>query len=199
MYGADGIGGVVNVISKPLTFSSGKKPVTYGTLDLNGFSMNQEGEGNLMLGLGWKNFGIKGSLGYSNSGNITTPDGTLTVQTPDGERVIEGGELFNSATKDLQGTLTAGYNGNFGSITGVFESFNREIQIHEDPEEEADATPNQKINTNHFEVKGRFPINGKLQLETIGSYENHIRKEFESTEDKDENNASLNLDLKNVQ
>ena len=199
VYGADGIGGVVNVISKPLTFSSGKKPVTYGTLDLNGFSMNQEGEGNLMLGLGWKNFGIKGSLGYSNSGNITTPDGTLTVQTPDGERVIEGGELFNSATKDLQGTLTAGYNGNFGSITGVFESFNREIQIHEDPEEEADATPNQKINTNHFEVKGRFPINSKLQLETIGSYENHIRKEFESTEDKDENNASLNLDLKNVQ
>jgi iron complex outermembrane receptor protein len=203
IYGSDGIGGVVNIISKPLTFSSGRKPATYGALELNGFSMNMQGTGHLTMGLGLKNFGIKGSLGYGKSSNVMTPDGTLTIQTPDGERKLQGGELLNSATQEIQGSVTAGYNwntrGDIGSITGIYESFNREIQIHEDPEEEPDATPNQKINTNHFELKGRIPVNNNMHLEPILSYENHIRKEFESADDKDGDNAALNLELQNMQ
>ena len=203
IYGSDGIGGVVNVISKPLTFSSGRKPALYGALELNGFTGNTQGIGHLTMGLGLKNFGIKGSLGYGKSGNITTPDGTLTIQTPDGERVINGGELMNSATQELQGSITAGYNwntkGDIGNITGIFESFNREIEIHEDPEEEPDATPNQKINTNHFELKGRIPVNKNMHIEPVLSYEDHVRKEFESVQDKDNDNAALHLELINMQ
>lgn len=200
VYGSDGIGGVVNVISKPLTFSSGRKPVTYGALELNGFSGNMQGTGHLTIGMGLKDFGIKGSLGYGKSGNIYTPDGMLTVQTPDGERVITGGELLNSGTQELQGSLTAGYNfSNGANVTGIFESFNREIEIHEDQEEEPGATPNQKINTNHYELKGKLTLNKKMYIEPILSYESHVRKEFESTEDKDNDNSALNLKLMNMQ
>lgn len=197
VYGADAIGGVINIISKPLTFSQSQRPVTYGTLDLNGFTVNEEGTGNLMLGMGWRNFSLKGSVGYRKSGNVTTPDGELTVQTPDGERTITGGELFNSGTKELEGTFNMMYKGDFGSISAIYESFNREIQIHEDPDEEPDATPNQKINTNHIELKGAFHLNKVFHLEPIVSFESHVRKEFESAEEKDNDAAELHLDLTN--
>ena len=39
VYGSEGIGGVVNVISKPLQFSNTRKLIFYGDIDLGGFSV----------------------------------------------------------------------------------------------------------------------------------------------------------------
>jgi iron complex outermembrane recepter protein len=198
IYGAEGIGGVVNIVSKPLIFSSNNKPKYYGEVDLGGFSVNNQTTGNLMLGMGLKNLGFKGHFGYRNSANVKTPDGYMLVNTlaPTVKDTIFGGKLSNSANKEYEGGLSFGYSGNFGHINAGYETFNREIQMH-DPE--PDATGNQKLNTNQFEISGDFNLNKKMIFESIISYQDHSRKEFESNEDKENDIAFLNWQLKTFQ
>lgn len=198
MYGADGIGGVINIISKPIQFSSGKKSVSYGNLDLNGFSMNSEGAGNFMLGFGTNNFGIKGFAGYRKGSNIKTPDGELLISTPKEDYLIQGGTLSNSGNKEFEGGARLSYKGAFGIVNAEYQNFNRELQLHENPTEDPYATPNQKLVTNHFEASGNIYFNENIQLEPVLSYETQSRKEFESVEEKNLNNASLNLFLKSL-
>lgn len=199
IYGADGIGGVVNIITKPLQFSNKNKVITYGALDLNGFSMNTERAGNITLGLGTNNFGIKAFGGYRKSNEINTPEGEFTINIPDGQRIIQGGKLFNSRDKEFQSGATLGFKGIYGNISAAYENFNREIQIHEDPLEDPEASPNQKIITNHFELKGNFYLKKDLQLEPVLSYEHQDRKEFESEEAKKNDIEALNLVLRVAQ
>jgi iron complex outermembrane recepter protein len=200
IYGADGIGGVVNVISRPLEFSSKNKPIMYGGVVIGGFSVDKQLFGNLTLGVGFKNFGLKGHLGYRNTEDVTTPEGTFEVNTVeanalDGIKTINGGKLFNSGGREFEGGANLGFNGKFGMINFGFETFDRELQIHEDPEEAPDATPNQKINTNQFSLEGNFNISKKLSLEPVFSYQMQSRKEFESTRDKENNTEALHLKL----
>jgi iron complex outermembrane receptor protein len=198
VYGSEGIGGVVNVISKPLQFSNTGKPLYYGDIDLGGFSVNNQTTSNLMLGMGLKNIGFKGHFGYRNSGNVKTPDGILLVNTlsPNVKDTIIGGTLSNSANKELEGGVSFSVNGDFGYINAGFENFNREIQMH-DPDPL--ATGNQKLNTNQFEISGNINLSKTLQLEPILSYQDHSRREFESIEAKNNDIASLNWQLKTFQ
>ncbi len=196
VYGADGIGGVINVISKPLEFSNKKRPVYYGGFTLGGFSVDKQYFTNGTLGLGTKNFGLKGHFGYRKSENTMTPEGTLTINTPDGTKEIQGGELFNSASKELEGGVNLGLSGNFGMVNLGFELFDRELQIHQDPLEDPEATPNQKVQTKQFSFESNFNISKKFKLEPVLSYQLQTRKEFESIEDKDAGREALHLDLK---
>ncbi len=198
IYGSDGIGGVINIISKPLQFSTANKPVTYGNFDLNGYSMNSEGAGNLMMGIGLKNFGIMGYAGYRKGGNIKTPEGDLVVNTPEGNATITGGELFNSDNVEFEAGTELGYKGKLGIINTKYQNFSRALQLHENPVEDPDATPNQKLVTNHFEASGSFYLNKNLQLDPVLSYETQNRIEYESIEDKDNDLRSLNLFLKSL-
>ncbi|MCX6157716.1 MAG: TonB-dependent receptor [Ignavibacteriae bacterium] len=198
LYGSEGIGGVVNIISKPLQFSGTGKNLIYGDVDLGGFSVNNEGTGNVMLGLGLKNVGFKGHLGYRKSGDVSTPDGTLLVNTlnPLIKDTINGGMLSNSGANEIEGGVSLGYRGSFGYLDAGFETFDREIQMHDaDPL----ATGNQKLNTKQFELSGNFKLSKKYHLETILSYQIHGRKEFETIEDKDLNNPNLNWKLNTFQ
>jgi len=198
VYGSDGIGGVVNIVSKPLQFTNKKNGIFYGAIDLGGFSVNDQATGNLSLGYGLKNFGVKGHIGFRSYKNTKTPDGNFVINTlePDVKDTIQGGELSNSGGKEIEGGLTAELQGKFGHFDLGFESFNREIQIHE---EDADATPNQKISTNQFELSGEINLKKNLTLEPILSYQLHDRKEFETNEDKEINFPALHLDLKTFQ
>ena len=198
IYGAEGIGGVINIVSKPMIFYPSQKPVFYGEVDLGGFSVNDQTTGNLMVGMGLKNLGFKGHFGYRNSANVKTPDGYLFVNTltPGIKDTIFGGKLSNSASKELEGGLSFGYNGDFGHINVGFETFGRQIQMHDLV---PNATGNQKLNTNQFELSGNFNLNHKTVLESIFSYQDHSRKEFESNEDKDNDLAFLNWQLKTFQ
>ena len=184
LYGSEGLGGVVNIISKPLLFSDKQKPVYYGGLDIGGFSVNNQATGNVTLGMGLRNIGFKGHFGYRNSGNVRTPDGNLLINTLTAgiKDTIFGGKLSNSGSKELQGGLSFGLNGNFGSISAGFETFNREIQMH-DPD--PSATSNQRINTNQFELSGDIKISAKFHFEPIFSYQQNFRKEFDNTADKE--------------
>lgn len=196
LYGSDGIGGVINVISKPLEFSSKKKPVYYGSFVGGGFTGDNQYFGNTTLGLGLQNFGIKGHFGYRSSGDVKTPNGTFNVNTLNGLRTIDGGTLFNSGSKELEGGANLGLNGKFGMINLGFETFDRELQIHEDPLEDPEATPNQKVTTKQFSLESNFDLSQKLKLEPVFSYQMQTRKEFESIEDKNADIEALHLNLK---
>jgi iron complex outermembrane recepter protein len=195
IYGSDGIGGVVNVISKPVELSYKNTPLFYGNAVFGGFSVDRQIFGNLTLGAGFKNFGIKGHFGYRKSGDITTPDGTFLVNTVDGEKIINGGKLFNSGSNEISGGVNFGTGGKYGIINFGFETISREIQIHEDPQEDSLATPNQKISSTQFSADGSFNLGNKLIIEPVLSYQFQSRKEFESAEDKSLNREALFLKL----
>jgi iron complex outermembrane recepter protein len=195
IYGADGIGGVVNVISKPLEFSTKGKTLFFGNAVMGGFSADKQLFGNLTLGIGLKNLSLKIHSGYRNSGDISTPDGTFEVNTLDGIKTITGGKLFNSGSKEFEGGANLGINSKLGIINLGFEMFQRELQIHEDPEEDPEAAPNQKINTNQFSLDGSFNLGKKLTLEPVFSYQVQSRKEFETIADKDNDTEALHLKL----
>jgi iron complex outermembrane recepter protein len=198
LYGSEGIGGVVNIISKPLEYSGSDKTIFYGNADLGGFSVNKEGTANLMLGVGLKNVGFKGHFGIRNSGDVRTPDGTLLVSTlnPSVMDTIKGGTLWNSGSKETEGGISLGWRSNIGYIEAGFETFNREIQMH-DPDPY--ATGNQKLDTKQFELSGNFQLSKKFHLEPIFSYQIHSRKEFNSIEDKNLDNPNLNWKLNTLQ
>lgn len=195
IYGSDGIGGVINIITKQLQFSNNDNPLTYGNITLNGFSMDNEKAGNLNLGLGLKKTGIRGYIGYRNGGNMNTPTGEFTLNTPEGKNTIKGGALFNSADEEFQAGLNLGFKLHSGIINASFENLNRQLQLHENPEVNADATPNQKIVTNNVDIKGIFSISKTLELEPVFSYENQSRIEFENIQDKNTDTQALNLDM----
>ena len=207
VYGADGIGGAINIISKPLSFSDKIHPVYYGVFDLNGYSVSNMGAGNLSFGFGKKNFSMKGFFGLRKSGNVKTPEGKLSVKTITfvegkvikGTRTITGGELFNSGSKEYDGGLKFGFRNKLLNLEAGYDNFIREIELHEDPSEDPTATPNQKINTSQFELKIDVHLSDLLHLEPILSYENHIRKEFENIEEKDMDNPAIQLELKNIE
>lgn len=198
VYGSDAIGGVVNIISKPLQYSTKKNGILYGGIDLGGYSVNDQKTGNLTLGYGLSNWGVKGHLGYRSNNNTKTPDGTFAVNTldPNIKDTIFGGRLSNSGSTELETGASFGVTGDYGHIDAGFEMFDRDIQMHDlDPL----ATANQRIRTKQFELSGEFNLSKNLILEPILSYQLHSRKEFESSEDKDLDIAALNLDLKNFQ
>ena len=184
VYGAEGIGGVINIVSKPLLYSDFDKPIKYGEVDFGGFSVNNQATGNLTFGMGFKNIGFKGHFGYRESGDVKTPDGTLLVNTlkPGIQDTITGGKLWNSGNKEILGGFSFGYNGSFGTIQAEFESFNREIQMHDpDPTQ----TSSQKINSNQIVLTGNVNLSKVFHIEPSFSYQSQLRKEFASITDKD--------------
>lgn len=198
VYGSDAIGGVINIISKPLQYSTNKNGILYGGIDLGVYSVNEQQTGSLSLGYGLSNWGLKGHLGYRNNNDTKTPDGTLAINTlnPNGKDTIQGGTLSNSGAKEFEAGATFGTTGNFGHIDAGFEMFDRDIQMHDI---EALATANQRIRTKQFELSGQFNLHKNLILEPVLSYQIQTRKEFETIEDKDLDNPNLNLELKNFQ
>ncbi len=198
IYGADGIGGVVNILSKPLLYSSGIKNIFYGTLDLGGFTVNREGTGNLTFGTGFRNAGMKGHVGFRKSGNVRTPDGNLLVNTliPGVSDTIQGGILSNSGTEEVEGGFSFGYRNSFGFIEAGFETFNREVRMHEP---EPLYTGSQKLSTNQFVLNGNIRLSGKFHIEPVFSYQTQNRKEFETDDDKNADNPGLYWKLQTYQ
>ncbi len=200
IYGSDGIGGAINIMNNKPEFSDKRSGTSYGEIDFGGFSNSRMGSGNLSLGYGLKNFGIKGSFGYRRSGNIRQPDGDLVINIPNGynsftSKILSGGELSNSSTKEYEGNVDASFKGSFGNFDLKYSNFHREPRLHnEDP----DATGSQKINTSNYLAKGNIPLNKNLILEPTLSYESHDRIEYASNEDLGTDTRALNLELQNV-
>jgi iron complex outermembrane receptor protein len=175
LYGSDALGGVINIIKAEIPSASAGAPQLGGNFLLNGFSNNNQGAGALSL------YGASGILGYRanfslrEAGDIRTPDG----------------KLFNSGGNEHNGSGMLGMQGDWGSVAADYSRFDEKLQIHEDPAEDPDATPFQKIQHDKLHLHANLPLPA-LRLEVNGGWQQNHRREFE---EKQATDPSLNLVL----
>jgi iron complex outermembrane receptor protein len=176
LYGSDALGGVINIIKVEIPSASAGAPQLGGNFLLNGFSNNNQGAGALSL------YGASGIWGYR--ANLSLRDGS-DVRTPDGK-------LFNSGGNEHNGSGMLGLQGDWGSVSADYSRFNEKLQIHEDPAEDPEATPFQKIQHDKVHLHANLPFPA-LRLEVNGGWQQNHRREFEEIDATD---PALNLILK---
>jgi iron complex outermembrane receptor protein len=162
LYGSDALGGVVNVITRPLPEAL-ERPAFVDASAVAGFSSNGSApEGSLALegasgGFGWR----LGGMGRT-SGDVRTP----------------AGDLSNSGAGNYNLRGAAGWHAGWGTITGDLAWRDEKVEIHEDPAEEPGATPFQRIG----DLRARGTVNlalGSSRVDVIGGWQQNRRREFE--------------------
>jgi len=169
LYGSDALGGVINVIPRPLPDASGRAGFMRSGLNIGYNSNNREPEGSLFLE------GASGGFGFRASGSGRRSD---DVRTP-------GGLLSNSANESVGGSATAGLRGGWGSLTGSFTTRSERLEIHEDPTEEPDFTGYQKIQADRAKVSLSLPVGGAARFAFDVGFERNDRQEIEDNVDNE--------------
>jgi iron complex outermembrane receptor protein len=162
LYGSDALGGVINVVRRPLPdaldqprFLSGQVTAGYGT--------NREApEGLVALEGADGGWGFRGSLAGRRSDDIRTPPRTLA----------------NSGYSSYGGSVAAGYRGSWGSVAVDYAGRKERVEIHEDPAEEPGFTGFQRIADDRVRAELKLPT-GSSRLTVSGSWARNNRREFE--------------------
>ncbi|MDZ4722514.1 MAG: TonB-dependent receptor [candidate division Zixibacteria bacterium] len=175
LYGSDALGGVINIINNKIPSVDEGAVVLGGNLLLNGFSGNKQSAGALSLSGANGQVGYRASVSLRDAGNITTP----------------ARELFNSAEEEMNGSGAIGLQGDWGSLSVGYIRFDQKLQIHEDPNEEPDATPNQHVEHDRAHLHTNILLNG-LRVEAKAGWQRNQRREFEEAGGRE---PALNLNL----
>jgi iron complex outermembrane receptor protein len=162
LYGSDALGGVVNVVTPPLPDALGRDAFVGGRAVASYSTNNEQPDGTLTLE------GASGGLGFR--GSFTGRTGS-DVRTP-------AGELFNSGLWTVNGSGTVGYRGGWGSVSASYARRDEKVEIHEDPAEEPDATPFQRIGDDRIHLSASLPI-GPSHLDIDAGFGRNRRREFE--------------------
>ncbi len=165
LYGSDALGGVVNVVTPELPDGIGREPFVGGRLLASYSTNNEQPDGTLTLEGASGPLGFRGSFTGRRSGDIGTP----------------AGELFNSGGRTLDGSGTVGYRGSFGSISASYTHRDERVEIHEDPEEDPEATPFQRIGEDRVHVAANLAA-GASHFDVDLGYERNRRQEFEEAD-----------------
>lgn len=162
LYGADALGGVLNIIGPEVPSLENGSPRLAGRLLFGGFSNNEQLSSALSLFGANRLFGYRFNLSGRHANNLNTPNG----------------ELSNSGTEELNGSGMIGIKRTWGSLVMDYHRTNRTLQIHEDPQEEPDADPFQKVKHDKVHLHGQFllPV---ARLELNGAWQRNRRQEFE--------------------
>jgi len=166
LYGSEALGGVVNVIQKPLPDAIGRAGFVDGTLSAGFASNGTAPEGTVGLQGGTGPFGFRGALTGRSSDDVATP----------------GGDLSNSGYDMLGGSVAAGFKGSWGSVSAGYTRRDETIRIHEDPAEDPGATPWQDISDQRWRVQSTLPFGGSHLDLDVGVGRND-RKEYEAEAD----------------
>jgi iron complex outermembrane receptor protein len=162
LYGSDAIGGVVNVVAKPLPDAIGRSGFVGGSVVGAYSTNNEQPDGTLSLEGANGGFGFRGSFTGRRSGDVTTPDG----------------DLSNSGGRTLNGSGAVGYRGGWGSVDASYTHRDERVEIHEDPAEDPTATPFQRIGEDRLRVRSTLPV-GASHLDVDLGFERNRRREFE--------------------
>jgi iron complex outermembrane receptor protein len=168
LYGSDALGGVINVIDRDLPEAIGIAPFVRGRVQSAYHTGTRMPEGTVALEGASGGLGVRGSVTGRKSGDLRTPDGPLA----------------NSAAETLGGDASLGLRGPWGAAHLSFAHRDERLEIHEDPAEEPDATPFQKVTDDRFHFELGLPA-GLSHLDIDAGYERNHRREFESAEDLD--------------
>jgi iron complex outermembrane receptor protein len=178
LYGSDAIGGVINVVRRPLPDALGQSAFMHGQLT-GGYGTNREApEGLLALEGASGSFGFRGSLAGRRSDDIKTPIETLN----------------NSGYSSYGGSAAAGFRGTWGSFAVDYAGRKEKVEIHEDPAEEPDFTGFQRIADDRVRSILNLPL-GSSRLEVSASWARNNRREFEEAGTEDVALGLLSKDL----
>jgi iron complex outermembrane receptor protein len=162
LYGSDALGGVINVIARELPDALDRNPFVGGSVTAGYATNNEQPDGTVGLEGAVDGFGFRGSFTGRTSDDIGTPVG----------------RLFNSGGRSLNGSGAVGYRGSWGSLGATYAHREERVEIHEDPAEDAGATPFQRIGEDRLHVQGSLPLSA-AHLDLSLSYERNRRREFE--------------------
>lgn len=162
LYGSDALGGVINVITKPVPEALGQATFADATVAA-GYSTNGAApEGSVAVE------GASGGLGFRlgatgrTSGDARTP----------------AGRLANSGAASYTLRAAAGWHARWGTLGGEVTWRDEKVEIHEDPAEEPGATPFQRIGD--FRARGTLNFAfGSSRLDVIAGWQQNRRREFE--------------------
>lgn len=162
LYGSDALGGVVNVVRRPLPSADGPTPFVRGRLALAYNSANLSPSATLVAE------GARGTLGWRMSGTGRRAD---DLRTPSGSLANSG-----NLTGYLEGA--AGWRGELQDVAVTASTRDETIRIADDPIAEPGYTGRQRIRTHRTTVDANLYRGGhRLQLQ--GGWEDNERAEFE--------------------
>ena len=170
LYGADALGGVINVIPKELPDAIGQPGFVRGSISAAYGSNNRSPDGTLAFEGANQGFGFRASLTGRTSDDVRTPDYVL----------------WNSGNRAAGGSGTVGYRGTWGSLAGTFTQRDERIGL---TDEDPTATPTQRIATRVGRIDLALPL-GAARLEVTTGYERNRRREFE-----DDTTSTVSLGL----
>jgi iron complex outermembrane receptor protein len=168
LYGSDAIGGVVNVITKPLPDAIGRDPFVRGDVVASYSTNNEQPDGTLAVEGASQGLGFLGAFTGRSSNDVRTP----------------AGQLPNSGGHTLNGDGTVGYRGGWGSVSASYAHRDEKIEIHEDPAEDPTATPFQRIGEDRVRLTGNLPA-GASHVDVDLGFERNRRREFEAADATD--------------
>jgi iron complex outermembrane recepter protein len=168
LYGSDALGGVVNVITPPLPDAVGRSGFVNGRVLASYATNNEQPDGTLGLEGATGAWGFRGSLTGRTSSDVQTPVG----------------DLLNSGGETVNGSGTVGYRGDFGSVTASYTRRNEKVEIHEDPAEDPEATPFQRIGEDRVHLGANLAA-GPSHFDIDLGYERNRRREFEEADATD--------------
>lgn len=167
LYGSDAIGGVINVVRRPLPDAIGQRSFVQ-LRAASGFASNGAAPDGLIAVDGASGgLGLRGMLGGRTAGNTRTPTGTLS----------------NTGYDAWGGTLAAGLRGGWGSATVEYDGRQERLELHEDPAEAPDFTGYQRVNDDRIKATVGLPTGGSARIEIIAGYQRNNRREFEAADD----------------
>jgi iron complex outermembrane receptor protein len=162
LYGSDALGGVVNVVTRELPDALTGPAFVTGSIAASYATNNEQPDGTLSLEGATGGFGARTSFTARTSDDVRTP----------------AGPLFNSGGRTLNGSGSLGYRGSWGSVGAAYSRRDERVEIHEDPSEEAGATPFQRIGEDRLLLSGSLPAGGS-HIDVHLGYERNRRREFE--------------------
>ncbi len=168
LYGSDALGGVINVVPKELPDAIGRAGYVDGHVSTTYSTNNRQPDGTLAVEGAQGGLGVRASVTGRTSDDIRTPVGAL----------------FNSGNRAVGGTGSVGYRGGWGSVNATYSHRDERLEIHEDPAEDPEATPLQRIGEDRGKVGLTLPF-GNSRLEADAGFERNRRREFEEADASD--------------
>ncbi len=166
LYGSDAIGGVINVVRRPLPDAIGQRGFARMRAALGFASNGSAPDGLLAVDGASGGLGLRGMLSGRSAGNTRAPTGMLS----------------NTGYDAWGGTLAAGLRGGWGNATVEYDHRQERLEFHEDPATEPDFTGYQRVNDDRVKATVGLPTGGSARVEIIAAYQRNSRREFEAAE-----------------